>query len=106
MSSETRLGVYRRLDNRFEGLEDDSPRAVELHVRRKHALHEVLDSGAGWTVLNWGDTDDVTPHEWVELLLAVTGTKLAAAAIPALTFLGGMLISLPSKQLRRRRSKV
>jgi hypothetical protein len=92
MSEEIRLGVYRRLDNRLEGLDDESPRAVELHERRKRALHAVLDTDAAWIVLNWGDADDARPHEWVELLLAVTGTKLAAVAIPALTFVGGILI--------------
>ena len=35
MVSEINLWVYRRLDNRFEGLSDDSPRAIELHIRRK-----------------------------------------------------------------------
>ena len=43
MNSSITLGVYRRLDNRFEGLSDDSPRALELHNRRKDALHAVLD---------------------------------------------------------------
>jgi hypothetical protein len=92
MPNEIALRVFRRLDNRIEGLDDDSPRAVELHKRRKLALHEVLDNDGAWIVLNWGATNDPKSHELVELLLAVTGTKLAAAAIPALTFLGGMLV--------------
>jgi len=37
MANEIRLGVFRRLDNRLEGLDDQSPRALELHTRRKRA---------------------------------------------------------------------
>ncbi len=92
MSKQIQLGVFRRLDNRLEGLDDQSPRAVELHERRKRALHEVLDTDVAWSILSWGDTDDVRAHEWVELLLAATGAKLAAVAVPALTFLGGILV--------------
>ena len=36
------LEVTRRLDNRFEGLADDSARALELHNFRKVALNEVF----------------------------------------------------------------
>jgi hypothetical protein len=50
------LSVYRRLDNRSEGLPDDSPRGLELHNRRKEALHEAL-VGEGWEVQDWGVTD-------------------------------------------------
>jgi len=45
MNSKLWVGVYRRLDNRAEGLSDDSPRAVELHNRRKKALHDALEDG-------------------------------------------------------------
>jgi hypothetical protein len=56
MDQKVRLRVYRRLDNRFEGLSDDSPRALELHNRRKGALHDVLDSQNGIEVVDWGLT--------------------------------------------------
>src|SRR5437762_6626036 len=78
MSKEIRLGVTRRLDNRLEGLDDQSPRAVELHERRKRALHDVLGADAAWVVLNWGDTDDRNAHEFVELALAITREAVAA----------------------------
>jgi hypothetical protein len=42
MDGAIRLQVWRRLDNCLEGLPDDSDRPVELHVRRKQALHEVF----------------------------------------------------------------
>jgi hypothetical protein len=91
--SEMRLLVYRRLDNRFEGLSDDSPRALELHNRRKNALHEVLDEEPGWRVEDWGLTDDSQPHELVELVVAILGSpQFQAVAVPALTFLGGTMV--------------
>jgi hypothetical protein len=43
MDTHLKLCVYRRLDNRIEGLGDDSPRPLELHNRRKDALHSVFD---------------------------------------------------------------
>jgi hypothetical protein len=65
------LGVFRRLDNRFENLPDDSPRALELHNRRKVALHEILDNQEMIEVTNWGLTDDFNPHEYVEIALSL-----------------------------------
>lgn len=65
------LSVYRRLDNRSEGLPDDSPRAIELHKRRADALHETLAEVDGWRIESWGLTDDVQPHELVDLIIAV-----------------------------------
>lgn len=55
------LGVFRRLDNRSEGESDDSPRAVELHNRRKDALHAIFNQGGPIQVLDWGDTVDERP---------------------------------------------
>ena len=56
MNINLKLGVYRRLDNRAEGLGDDSPRAIELHNRRKKALsagQEVrLPDGSSSSVLD------------------------------------------------------
>lgn len=80
--SQIKVGVYRRLDNRFENLPDDSPRAIELHNRRKEALHEVFDTQKSVEVLNWGDTDDTPPHEFVELVVG-------AVAVPAFQYVLG-----------------
>lgn len=70
------LGVYRRLDNRLEGLPDDSKRAVELHNQRKEALHEILDNQELAKVIDWGETNDTASHEYVELIVGIIGTKL------------------------------
>src|SRR5580658_4277545 len=86
---EIRLSVYRRLDNRAEGLEDDSPRALELHNRRKDALHQALDGIGAWKIKDWGVTDDTSPHELTEIVLAVVSSpQLHAAAISAGTWAG------------------
>jgi hypothetical protein len=83
------LGVYRRLDNRFEGLSDDSPRALELHNRRKDALHAVLNSDPIIRVRDWGKTDDSRPHEYVEVLLGAGATAVFQYAIvPGVKWLG------------------
>jgi hypothetical protein len=70
------LGVYRRLDNRLEGLSDNSEKAVELHKLRSEALHEVLDNQEVAKVINWGDTNDINPHEYVEIILSAISTAL------------------------------
>jgi hypothetical protein len=86
------LGVFRRLDNRFEGESDESPRAVELHRRRKDALHAIFGQGAPVQVLDWGDTDDTRPHEFVTLTLAsLTGAVFTYAMVPGLKWLGEKL---------------
>jgi ATP-dependent Clp protease adapter protein ClpS len=71
-----KLGVYRRLYNRLENLPDDSERAVELHNNRKVSLHEILDNQELAKVIDWGDTDDINTHEYVELIIGIIGTKL------------------------------
>jgi len=82
------LFVYRRLDNRFEDLPDDSPQAFELHLLRKEALHEALGSVDGWKV-NWGDADDTKSHELAELLISVVSNPhFQTAAIAAITWAG------------------
>jgi hypothetical protein len=87
------FGVYRRLDNRAEGRSDDSPRALELHDRRKMALHEALEGVDVWSITSWGDTDHSRPHEFVELFLALAASaQFKALAVPALTFVGGLLV--------------
>ncbi|GAB5101317.1 hypothetical protein [Caballeronia sp. HLA56] len=91
VSREFKLSVYRRLENRFENLPDDSPRAVELHVLRKVTLNEALSPDTGLIVLDWGDTNDVKPHEMVELLGSWAGTALHYAVIPAVLWISKKL---------------
>jgi hypothetical protein len=92
MTQTIALGVFRRLDNRFEGQSDESPRALELHIRRKEALHAVFGIGSPLTVLDWGDTDDTRPHEFVELSLAsIAGAAFTYAVVPGLKWLGEKL---------------
>lgn len=84
MGEQIQLHVYRRLDNRLEGLPDDSPRAVELHNERRDALVEALDGRRDMRVLDWGKTKDTQSHELVDLVVevvtnpAVTGVASAA----------------------------
>ncbi|HWB84022.1 MAG TPA: hypothetical protein VG675_07770 [Bryobacteraceae bacterium] len=75
------LSVYRRLDNRIEGLPDNSPRAVELHQRRKEALHEALSGVAGWRIDDWGSTDDERPHELVDVALTIASNPHVQTAL-------------------------
>ena len=92
MQPEVSLLVYRRLDNRAEGLADDSPRALDLHNQRKQALHEVLDQQSGVTVLDWGQTDDTAPHERVQIIIAVARSRVFAYAIkPSIQFVAKKL---------------
>lgn len=86
------IGVFRRLDNRFENLPDDSPRGLELHNRRKEALHEVFDAETNILVLDWGQTDDTQSHEYVELLIAAVATPtFQYLIVPGLKFIGQKL---------------
>lgn len=83
------LGVYRRLDNRLEGLSDDSPRALDLHNRRKDALHAVLDGDDTIRVIDWGCTDDSHPHEYIEVAIGAAATAIFNYAIvPGIKWLG------------------
>ena|SRR5438046_2475173 len=84
--------VYRRLDNRFEGFGDDSPRALELHNRRRDAVHEVFDAKPGVEVLDWGKTDDTQPHEGVEIVIGIVGAAIFKYVVsPGLNWLGTKL---------------
>ena len=92
MLSEIKLGVYRRLDNRVEDPDDKSPFALELHNRRKSALHDVLDGEKSIKVLSWGDTDDKRPHEFVILTLsALAPTVFTYAIVPGLKYVAETL---------------
>ena len=92
MSNSLTLGVYRRLDNRLADLPDDGPLALELHIRRRDALHAAFDTESGIEVMNWGGTDDANSHEFVELSLAgVAGAVFTYAVVPGITWLGKKL---------------
>jgi len=92
MSTQVILGVYRRLDNRLEGLPDDSPRALELHNRRKAALHNVLDGEKAVEVLDWGKADDTQSHEFVEITIgALASTIFTYAVVPGLEYVAQKL---------------
>jgi branched-subunit amino acid transport protein AzlD len=93
MNNSIKVGVYRRLDNRLEGLPDNSPLALELHNRRKVALHEVFDDQTAISVLNWGNTDDSKPHEYVEIIItALSAQLMGPIVISALKELGMVLV--------------
>jgi hypothetical protein len=68
------LGVYRRLDNRALGFDDDSEMALELHNKRKLALEEVFEHTASFEVEDWGQTKDERPHEFVEIIVGIVST--------------------------------
>jgi hypothetical protein len=92
MNDVVMLGVYRRLDNRLENQADDSPRALELHIRRRDALHSAFDGESEIKVVTWGDADDVKPHEFVEVSLSwVAGAVFTYAVVPGLQWLGKKL---------------
>lgn len=77
------LGVFRRMDNRTEGLPDGSPEALELHRQRREALHEVFDKEKGMEVLEWGGANDDVAHELVTLALAVKGPLAVDRGLPS-----------------------
>lgn len=93
MPQQIRLNVYRRLDNRLEGLDDQSPRGIELHTVRASALHEALDDDPHILIASWGCTDDTKSHELVHLLLEfVSNPAVTGAASAALTWLGSQVL--------------
>ena len=93
MSPNLWIGVYRRIDNRSEGLSDDSPRALELHNRRKKALHDALDDDPNWQVEVWGYTDDDMPHEFVEIAIAIISNPAFQALVTlVLSYIGSKLL--------------
>jgi hypothetical protein len=76
----------------LEGLSDESPRALELHNRRKAALHDVLDNEKAIEVLNWGEIDDTQSHEFVEITVgALATTILTYAVVPGVKYVAEKL---------------
>ena len=89
-----KLTVCRRLDNRLEGKDDRSPRALELHRLRAQALHDVLDNDPAFSFSNWEQVDDEKPHEWVEIYgwIGEYGQQVSTVAIPALKYIADALL--------------
>jgi hypothetical protein len=87
-----KLGVYRRLDDRLQGLPEHSTLALELHQRRCAALRDVFGPENEVEVLDWGDTSSATDHEYVQLeLVGRDDARLAYASVPGLDFLAEKL---------------
>ncbi len=93
------LGVYRDLENRRLNEPDDGPRASEAHKRRRRALE--ADLAEPWiNVLDWGDTKDARPHEFVEVLIGILSSPaVQAAVVPAMSFIGGLLAETIKSEL-------
>lgn len=65
---------------------------MELHNRRKEALHAILDSDPAIHVEDWGDTNDTHPHEFVEIAFGVAATAtFKYAVVPGVKWLGEKL---------------
>jgi hypothetical protein len=52
----------------------------------------VFDNEKQIVVLNWGNTDDTKPHEWVQLAIGLVGMPVFQyAVVPGLKFVGEKL---------------
>lgn len=90
METQIKLGVFRRFDDR-EGHEEGFKYSLELHNKRKNALHEIFDiTGDQVRVSDWGQTDDIQPHELVELAL-VSSAAFQYVIVPGIQFLAKKL---------------
>lgn len=86
------VGVYRVQDPRYESLPKKSKELVALHDLRKVALHEILDKETSIQVTKWGDTDDTTSHEYIELVMSLIGSLvLQPLVIAGIKILGEKL---------------
>ncbi|WP_020529349.1 hypothetical protein [Flexithrix dorotheae] len=74
MENTFRIGVYRRFDTDLVPTGNDGEKELALHLKRKKALHEVLDNENNVKVSDWGTTDDTSPYEYVEILLGIAGS--------------------------------
>jgi hypothetical protein len=73
---ELKLGFYRIFGQELVPPAIDTDVSIMLHQNRALALHEVFDDVTEITVLNWGDTDDAAPHEYVSLAVGLIGPVL------------------------------
>lgn len=93
MENKIIIGVFRRLDNRFDGLDDNSDQALDLHNLRKKALNDVFDKKSTIQVIDWGNTNDTIPHEYVELILTtITSSIILPFIIKGIKELGKKLV--------------
>ncbi|MCU7549582.1 hypothetical protein OCK74_10680 [Chitinophagaceae bacterium LB-8] len=70
------VGIYRIQDPQYEVLPKNSKELVRLHDLRKTALHDVFDNQEITKIISWGNTDDTTSHEYVELILGTMGAAI------------------------------
>jgi len=65
-----KIGVYRIFGYDLAMSVPDEDVASEFHAKRKQALHELF-GGEDVEVMDWGQTDDSQPHEYIELIVDV-----------------------------------
>src|SRR6516225_7621119 len=100
MSTEFKLGVFRRRDEELQGdYSGESPLAWELHRRRARALHVIFDHDREFQVKAgtggkedleeaWRQADDTErTHEFVELALVA----VAVTAVPVVAGAAGLI---------------
>jgi hypothetical protein len=81
------IGVFRIFGNELENPVDDYKVALQLHNIRKQSLHDVFDNQKELDVIDWGQTDDSQPHEFVSIAIGIGATALTNyALIPAAKF--------------------
>ena len=87
------LGVYRIQNLKHESLPKASKELVKLHNIRKEALHDIFDNQDIAKVISWGDTNDETSHEYVEIILSIIGSAIIQPVLSvALKKLGEKLV--------------
>lgn len=93
------LGIYRDLSNRLIPEPDDGPVTRAAHEKRRLALEADLDDPC-LSVVNWGQTKDKEPHEYVEVVVEILKSpEVQAAAASAVAFIGGVLSKTASSLL-------
>lgn len=75
------VGIYRIQDLSYESFPKESIELVKLHNIRKEALHDIFDHQKVAEVKSWGDTDDTTSHEYVELILGMISSAVIQPVI-------------------------
>lgn len=88
MTTSIKLSIVRMLDDRMTARENLAL-AKELHQKRAKALHDIFDHQKNVRVIDWGCTDDVNPHECVDLILsAIAVPALQHVIVPGVKFIG------------------
>jgi hypothetical protein len=82
------VGVLRIFGNELEKPVADCDVALLLHNNRKQALHDLFDNRQDIEILDWGQTDDSHPHEFVSIAIGIGATALTNhVLIPAAKFI-------------------